>query len=80
MRVPKDVTLNIKPKAVVKFCEDTGILVDKDGKLLAENVIFTSIMDDSDGDDTDENGRSTAVGYGFYSIIGDDKDIQLPGC
>ncbi|MBR6058301.1 MAG: right-handed parallel beta-helix repeat-containing protein, partial [Victivallales bacterium] len=81
VRVPRDVTLTIKPKAVVKFCEDTGILVDEGGKLVGgAKAVFTSVMDDSDGDDTDVNGRSAAMGYGFYEIIGNTEDVQLSDC
>ena len=77
VRVPQDITLTIEPKAIVKFCEDTGILVE--GTLKGDKAIFTSIMDDSDGDDTDMNGRSVSVGYGFYDITGDGK-IELTDC
>ena len=79
VRVPKDVTLIIKTKAVVKFCEDTGILVDEGGRLTGEKAVFSSVMDDSDGDDTDMNGRSAAMGYGFYDITGDGT-IDLTDC
>ena len=79
VRVPTGVTLTIQTQSIVKFCEETGILLEEGGTLKGNHVVFTSIMDDSDGDDTDMNGRSAAMGYGFYDIMGEGT-IELTDC
>ena len=67
--IPEGVTLNVTAGAVVKFTENTGIVIEDGGKLSVsgtqtDNVCFTTVADDTIGGDTDmTNGVPDAVGY-----------------
>ena len=68
VRIPQGKTLTVEANAIVKFCENTGIQVD--GAIEANQVVFTSIADDTAGGDTDMNGETADIGYGLYDITG----------
>ncbi len=68
--IPNGVTLTIEAGAIVKFCEDAGLVIETGGTLLASGVIFTHIADDTAGGDTNMDGDRSAPVYGAYSISG----------
>ena len=78
IRVPEGITLTIAPQAVVKFCENTGILVE--GVLKADGAVMTAISDDTIGGDTDMNGDVHPLVYQAYTIMGDEENISMDGC
>ena len=52
--VPNGVTLTIKPETIIKFTENSGILVEEGGTLdMRTSAVFTQTMDDTVGGDTD---------------------------
>ncbi|MBR4902758.1 MAG: hypothetical protein IKZ46_17595, partial [Victivallales bacterium] len=78
VRVPEGVTLTVEANAIVKFCEDTGLLID--GAIVANKAVFTSISDDTVGGDTEQNGSDGVLGYGLYDITGDGDMNGLANC
>ncbi len=69
--VPSGVTLTIQAGTVVKFLPHTGIKVEPGGRVnangtAANNIIFTSVADDTVGGDTD--GKEAVPQNGNYSI------------
>lgn len=52
--VPNGVTFTIKPETIIKFTENSGILVEEGGTLdMRTSAVFTQTMDDTVGGDTD---------------------------
>ena len=69
--VPNGVTLTIQAGTVVKFLPYTGIKVEPGGRVnangtLTNNIIFTSVSDDTADGDTD--GKDVVPTHGNYSI------------
>ncbi len=87
--IPEGVTLNVTAGTVVKFTENTGIIIEDGGKLSVSgtqlnNVFFTTASDDTIGGDTDmTNGVPDAVGYQIIrfpsGVFEDDGWLEIRG-
>ena len=72
--VPSGATLTIEPGAIVKFAAGKSLTVNSGGELNAQGtralpIVFTSINDDANGGDTNDDGDVTsAAGGDWYGI------------
>ena len=70
LHIPTGITLTIDPGAIVKFCNGAGLEVETGGILLASDVIFTHIADDTAGGDSNLDGSRSLPEYDQYTISG----------
>ena len=68
VRVPEGGTLTIADGAIVKFCNDAGIIIAEGGTLKLGSAVLTHIADDAHGDDTNHDGNSSSPAANSFTL------------
>ena len=68
--VPNGVTVTVQKGAVVKFCDNMGVLVRCGGKFVGDGATFTNFRDDDVGGDSDNDGGFNRVKTDAYKMYG----------
>ncbi len=68
--VPNGVTVTVQKGAVVKFCDNMGVLVRCGGRFIGEGATFTHLRDDDVGGDSDKDSGINPVRADAYKMYG----------
>lgn len=68
--VPNGVTVTVQKGAVVKFCDNMGVLVRCGGKFVGDGATFTHFRDDDVGGDSDKDSGINPVRADAYKMYG----------